>query len=249
MTATPRSVIAGHADDGERLDLFISKGANISRSKAQHLISDGYVLVDGEPARKNHQVAAGEEISWELPPPEPEEIVPEDIQVPVVYADEDIVVVDKPAEMVMYPGPGHASGTLLNGLLARYPEMVGVGGKGRPGVFHRLDRGTSGLVAVARSERAYQAMVEEMRERQVQRVYAALVVGSVPSETGTIDAPMARSRGNRKKMAVDRSGGRRAVSRFKVMERFSSDFTLEVEHEGKTFKDAGTTLHEMVALE
>lgn len=226
MTGGRKSVLAGRADEGGRLDLFISTHAAISRSKAQRLISDGLVLLDGEPARKNHSLAAGEEISWEIPAPEPEEIVPEEAELEIFYEDADIIVVDKPAEMVMYPGPGHAGGTLLNALLARYPDIAGVGGKGRPGVFHRLDRGTSGLVAVARSERAYEQMVEEMRDRQVERVYNALVVGSMASETGTIDAPMARSRGNRKKMAVDRASGRRAVSRFKVLERFSQDFTL-----------------------
>lgn len=226
MTGVRKSVLAGRADEGARLDLFISTHAAISRSKAQRLISDGLVLVDGEPARKNHALTAGEEISWEIRAAEPEEIVPEEAEIDVVYEDGDIIVVDKPADMVMYPGPGHAGGTLLNALLARYPDIAGVGGKGRPGVFHRLDRGTSGLVAIAHSEQAYEVMVEEMRGRQVERVYTALVVGSVASETGTIDAPMARSRGNRKKMAVDRLTGRRAVSRFKVLERFGQDFTL-----------------------
>ena len=192
MTGGRKSVLAGRADEGGRLDLFISTHAAISRSKAQRLISDGLVLLDGEPARKNHSLAAGEEISWEIPAPEPEEIVPEEAELEIFYEDGDIIVVDKPAEMVMYPGPGHAGGTLLNALLARYPDIAGVGGKGRPGVFHRLDRGTSGLVAVARSERAYEQMVEEMRDRQVERVYNALVVGSMASETGTQEPNGAR---------------------------------------------------------
>ena len=226
MTGGRKSVLAGRADEGGRLDLFISTHASVSRSKAQRLISDGLVTVDGIPARKNHCLATGDEISWEIPAPESETIVPEEHALVIAYEDDDIIVVDKPAEMVMYPGPGHSGGTLLNALLSRYPEIEGVGGKGRPGVFHRLDRGTSGLVAIARSERAYEAMVEEMRDRKVERVYLALVVGSVATESGTIDAPMGRSRGNRKRMAVDRSTGRRAVSRFRVLERFSHDFTM-----------------------
>jgi len=226
LTGARGSATAGHADEGERLDIFITEHAGISRSRAQKLISDGNVLVGGEPGRKNHALSSGESVSWEVPPPEPEDIVPQEIPILIVYEDEHIIVIDKPADMVMYPGPGHPSGTLLNALLARYPELVGVGGRGRPGVFHRLDRGTSGLVAVARNEQAYSAMVEKMQARQVERVYLALVVGSIPAQTGTIDAPMGRSRGNRKRMAVDQYAGRRAVSTFEVLERFDSDFTL-----------------------
>jgi 23S rRNA pseudouridine1911/1915/1917 synthase len=226
LTGARKSVLAGRADEGERLDVFLSTHAAVSRSRAQRLIAEGLAFLDGAPARKNHHVSAGEEISWEIPEPEPEEIVPQDAELGIAYEDEDIIVVDKPAEMVMYPGPGHSGGTLLNALLARYPDIAGVGGKGRPGVFHRLDRGTSGLVAIARSQSAYDAMVAEMRDRQVSRVYEALVVGSMAADTGTIDAPMARSRGNRKRMAVDRVAGRRAVSRFKVLERFATEFTL-----------------------
>ncbi len=217
-------VTAGEA--GKRLDTLVSELSGASRSKVQKLISTGHVLVNGAPARKNHALSAGEAVSWEIPPPEPEELKPEDLPLDVVYEDEHLLVVNKPAHMVMYPGPGHESGTLLNALMARYPDIAGVGGRGRPGVFHRLDRDTSGLVAVARTEAAYRAMVEEIKERRVQREYLALVVGSLPAETGTIDLPMGRSRGNRKRMAVDRVAGRRAVSRFSVRERFGERFTL-----------------------
>lgn len=226
MTAPGGSAEVGAPGAGERLDTFVSGRAALSRSKAQKMIAEGLVRVDGEPARKNHSVAEGEIVEWEMPPPEPEEIIPEDIPLPIAYEDEDIVVIDKPAEMVMYPGPGHTCGTLLNALIYRYPRIEGVGGKGRPGVFHRIDRGTSGLVAVALTARAYDAMVAQIQDRSVERTYMALVVGSVPSETGTIDAPMARSRDNRKRMAVDRFAGRRAVTTFKVLERFDNDFTL-----------------------
>jgi 23S rRNA pseudouridine1911/1915/1917 synthase len=216
----------GPGEGGGRLDIFISSHTGISRSRAQKLIGEGRVLVDGTPARKNHVMACGEEVTWEMPPPEPEDIVGEHMDLDIVYEDADIVVIDKPAELVMYPGPGHPCGTLLNGLLERYPDIEGVGGRGRPGVFHRLDRGTSGLVAVARSERAYNAMVALIQERRVERTYIALVVGSLPAETGTIDAPVGRSRSNRKRMAVDQYGGKPAISRFKVAERFDPEFTL-----------------------
>ena len=220
------SVRATAGDEGARLDTFVAGYTGISRNRVQKLIGDGLVLVNGSPARKNHHVTSGEMLTWEIPPPEPEVLIPQDIPVDFVYEDEHIIVVDKPAQMVMYPGPGHGKDTLLNALLAWCPDISGVGGRGRPGVFHRLDRGTSGLVAVARTDQAFNAMVEMMKERRVERDYLALVVGSVPADTGTIDAPMGRSRGNRKRMAVDTASGRRAVSRFRVKQRFGTDFTL-----------------------
>jgi 23S rRNA pseudouridine1911/1915/1917 synthase len=182
--------------------------------------------VDGIPARKNHVLVAGESVSWEIPPAPDDAVVPQAIPLQVVFEDHHLVVVDKPANMVMYPGPGHSSETLLNALMSRYPDLSGVGGRGRSGIFHRLDKDTSGLVAIARTEASYLAMVEKMKDRMVERTYRALVVGSIPTEAGTIDAPMGRSRGNRKMMSVDQVAGRSAVSRFKVIERFGEDFTL-----------------------
>ncbi|HEY5531000.1 MAG TPA: RluA family pseudouridine synthase [Candidatus Anoxymicrobiaceae bacterium] len=221
------SAEAGADDAGSRLDTFVASRTGLSRSRAQKLIADGNVLIEETPARKNHILLTGEKVSWELPPAEPESITAqEEIPLKLVYADDHLVVIDKQADLVMYPGPGHASNTLLNALLARYPDISGVGGNGRPGVFHRLDRGTSGLVAVARTEEAYRAMVDKMKERDVDREYIALVIGALPAEVGTIDAPMGRSHSNRKRMAVDRIAGRHAVSRFRVKERFGRDFTL-----------------------
>ena len=218
---------AGPDDAGRRLDTFVASRVGISRSRAQRLIADGNVLIGNIPARKNHILSTGEHVSWELPPAEPESIAAqEEIPLDLVYADDHLVVIDKQANLVMYPGPGHASNTLLNALLARYPDISGVGGNGRPGVFHRLDRGTSGLVAVARTEEAYGAMVDKIKERDVDRDYIALVVGALPAEIGTIDAPVGRSHSNRKRMAVDRIAGKRAVSRFRVKERFGREFTL-----------------------
>ena len=208
------SAIARPGDEGGRLDTFVSEQTGLSRNRVQRLISEGLVLVDGKPARKNHALARGKSVSWEIPPPTDDEVVPQAIPLQVVFEDEYLIVIDKPANMVMYPGPGHSSDTLLNALLSRCPDISGVGGKGRSGIFHRLDRGTSGLVAIARTEEAYLAMVEKMKNRQVERTYLALVVGSVSTNIGAIDAPMGRSRGNRKRMSVDQVTGRRAVSRF-----------------------------------
>ena len=213
-------------DAGKRLDVFMSSRTGLSRNRAQRLIASGAVLLDGEPARKNLVLAEGRKVSWEIPPVEPEEVTPQDIPLDVVYEDASVAVIDKPAGMVMYPGPGHPSDTMLNALLARYPEIEGVGGKGRPGIFHRLDRNTSGLVAVARTEEAYQSMVRMMKRREVERRYLALVSGDIPAEQGTIDAPMGRSDRSRKKMAVRQYGGREAVSRFRVRERFKQGYNL-----------------------
>lgn len=220
------SVKASPDDEGKRLDVFLSSVSGLSRSRAQALISAGLALVDGRPARKNHVVVASEEIAWSVPAPVTEDVIPQKIPLDIVYEDEHLVVVDKPPGMVMYPGHGHPGDTLVNALVSRYPDIAGVGGQGRPGIFHRLDRDTSGLVAVARSEATYQRMVEMVRERAVERIYIALVTGDVPATRGTIDAPMGRSVDNRKRMAVRQFGGREAVTRFRVKERFSDGYTL-----------------------
>lgn len=220
------SLTARENNAGSRLDALVADSAEISRNRAQKLIEQGLVQVDGMSTKKNHIVSSGELVEWQLPSPEPEALQPQELPLEVVYEDRSILVVDKPAGMVMYPGPGHHSDTLLNALLSAYPDIAGVGGRGRPGVFHRLDRGTSGLVAIARTDQTYQAMVEKIRAREVTREYIALATGTLPAESGTIDAPLSRSRGNRKKMAVDRVRGKRAVSRFRVRERFGPAFTL-----------------------
>lgn len=213
-------------EEGERLDTFLAGVTGLSRSRVQSIISLDLVTVDGRPTKKNHVLCASEEVSWETPSEGPTTVEAQEMLLEVVYEDPHLVVVDKAAGMVMYPGLGHSGDTLLNALLARYPDIAGVGGEGRPGVFHRLDRDTSGLVAVARTETAYQLMVEKIQGREVERVYTALVTGDIPAERGTIDAPMGRSRGDRKKMAVMPSGGREAVTRFVVLERFSYGYTL-----------------------
>ena len=214
------------ADEGQRLDVFLASVTGLSRNRVQGLISDGRVFINCESARKNHLLGVDEEVSWELPPREPEEVKPEDIGLNVVYEDDSIAVIDKPAGMVMYPGPGHSGHTLLNALLSRYPDIAGVGGAGRSGIFHRLDRGTSGLVAVARSEDAYLEMVEKVKNRDVEREYLALVSGEITGERGKIDAPMGRSLSNRKRMAVRQYDGRHAITDFNVVERFTQGYTL-----------------------
>ncbi|MBN1288292.1 MAG: RluA family pseudouridine synthase [Actinobacteria bacterium] len=216
----------GAGGAGCRIDIYLSGHLGISRSRAQSLITDGFILVNCSTARKNRVLSDGDIVDWKVPGDDSDRVVPEAIDIDVAYEDVHIVVIDKRAGLVMYPGPGHSTGTLLNSLIMRFPELNDVGGKGRSGIFHRLDKDTSGLVAVARTEEAYQAMVRKMKAREVERKYTALVAGNIPADTGTIDAPVGRSRGDRKKMTVDRYTGKRAVSRFKVIERFPQGFTL-----------------------
>ncbi|MDD5748305.1 MAG: RluA family pseudouridine synthase [Actinomycetota bacterium] len=222
-------------DEGERLDIFLSKTAGISRSKAQDMIASGLAHVNEKPANKNHTLREGEIISWaENHRDLSQDVVPEDIPIEIIYEDEHICVVNKPAGMVMYPGPGHSSGTLLNALAFRFPEILILGGKGRGGIFHRLDKDTSGVVAVARSEEAYQKMVMKMSKREVEKDYIALVRGQFPFDRGTIDVPVGRNPVMRKKMKV-RPEGREAISKLRVLERFKDYTLLEVKPEtGRT---------------
>jgi 23S rRNA pseudouridine1911/1915/1917 synthase len=221
-----RCVRVGPADNGKRLDAFLTSVTGLSRNRVQGLIADRLVLIDGKTGRKNHVLGVSEEITWEIPAPAPEDVVPEDIDLNVVYEDESIAVIDKLAGMVMYPGPGHSGHTLLNALLARYPNIAGVGGVGRSGMFHRLDRDTSGLVAVALTEHVYLEMVEKIKNREVNREYLALLTGEIREERGRIEAPIGRSASNRKRMSVRQYDGRPAVTDFRVMEKFPLGYTL-----------------------
>lgn len=213
-------------DDGKRLDLFLSQVAGVSRARAQMLIEQGYVRVDGETRKKNHILREGAVVYFDVPPNPPQKVIPENLPLEVVYEDEYLLAIDKPAGMTMYPGPGHPSGTLLNALMWKYPELENVGGNGRQGIFHRLDKDTSGLVMVARTEAAFQKMIELMRKGLVKRKYLALVSGQVEGSQGTIDAPVGRNPRNRKKMAVNPVTGKMAVSHFKVLESFPTGYSL-----------------------
>lgn len=224
------------AEKGKRLDVVVAQKAGISRNAAQTLISQKLITVDGAPSKKNHILLPGELITWEIPEKAVEALQPEELPLDVVYFDEYLIVVDKPAGMVMYPAPGHESGTLINALLRRYPEIAEVGSHGRPGVFHRLDKDTSGLVAVARTQEAYLAMVEMMRRREVSRTYLALARGEIPVVRGLIEAPIGRSLSDRKKMSVRLVGGREAITKFEVIRKYCGEYTL-----AKVFLETGRT--------
>lgn len=227
----------GEEGSGERLDVFLARFESIpSRAQARRLIEEGRVLVNGAPATKaGVKLAPGDSIAVFLPPPSPQSLVAERIAIDVVFEDDHLVVVNKPRGMVVHPAPGHAGGTLLNALLHRYPEIAGVGGAARPGIVHRLDKETTGLLVVARSRAAYDGLVAQLKARAVSRVYLALVHGRPPADEGSIDAPIGRHPHNRQKMAVVERGGRPARSHFRVVERFRGYTLLEVRLEtGRT---------------
>lgn len=213
------------ADAGARLDVWVTHAARLqSRAAAQRLIEQGNVLVDGAPATKHHIVHARETVEVTVPPAEPSGVEPQDIPIDVRYEDEHLIVLSKPAGLVVHPAHGHADGTLVNALLAHTDDLAGIGGVERPGIVHRLDRDTSGLMLVAKNDLAHASLAAQLKDRTLAREYLALVHGTPPSEDGIIDAPIARSPRDRKKMAVV-PGGRAARTRFRV-ERRLGEYTL-----------------------
>lgn len=208
--------------DGERLDRVVALVSGRSRSEAAGLVEGGAVAVDGRTVtRRSHRVTEGDVVDVDLPPVVVGERLAPDPSVPVVvvHEDDDLVIVDKPAGCVVHPGAGQPTGTLVHGLLARYPEIREVGAPDRPGIVHRLDKGTSGLLVVARTPAAYEGLVALLSARQVERRYRALVWGAPDSPTGMIDAPIGRSERDRTHMAVV-VGGKPARTRFAVERTF-----------------------------
>jgi 23S rRNA pseudouridine1911/1915/1917 synthase len=221
-------------DLGARLDRYVADQLpDLSRGTVQGLIESGRVLVDGQQRKSKFRMTPGEVVSVEIPPSRTDEILPDPIPLAVVYEDADVVVVNKPAGMVVHPSPGHQRGTLANALLAHVPG-ISVGGSQRPGIIHRLDKDTSGLIVAAKTDRGRTALVSQWEDRSVEKTYLALVSGSVEDGEATIDAPIGRDPKNRLRMAVVRSG-RPAVTHFRVVERFLNTTLLEVSIEtGRT---------------
>ena len=214
---------------GERLDVFLSRAvAGLSRSRARRLIDDRLVTVDGAPERPSYRLPGGARVTATLPPAGEAGPEAERIPLTIVYQDEDVIVVDKAAGLTVHPAPGHATGTLVNALLALVPELAEVGERLRPGIVHRLDRDTSGLLVVARNERARADLVRQLKQREVSKTYLALVRGVPKPPQGTIEAPIGRHPRNRKKMAVV-AGGREAETRYRLREEIDGMSLLEVE--------------------
>ena len=210
-----------------RLDRFVSSRLDLSRTRVQSLLAQGRITVGGRPAKNAEAVAPGMVVEVVVPPPEPVGIVAEEIPLDILYEDAHLAVVNKPAGMVVHPAPGHRTGTLVNALLWRIPDLEGVGGRLRPGIVHRLDRDTSGLLVVAKSDAAHRALADALKRRRIRRIYLAAAWGHLDESPLTIDAPIGRDRKDRKRMAVVPEG-RPARTRVRVRERWSRADLLDV---------------------
>jgi 23S rRNA pseudouridine1911/1915/1917 synthase len=216
---------------GERLDSFVARRCpELSRSYAGRLIDEGLVTLDGRQAKRSERVEASASVSVTIPPPEMIELEPEEIPLTIIYQDGDLIVLDKPAGLTVHPAPGHPSGTLVNALLAAAPDLRGIAGTIRPGIVHRLDKDTSGLMVVAKNGRAQSALQSQLKEREVHKTYLALVHRVPKPAEGRIEAPIGRHPKNRKKMAVV-AGGREAITKYRVREEIGGGryALLEVE--------------------
>ncbi len=224
----PRRLSLAADGSGDRLDVFISRSAEgLSRSLVQKLIDDGQVLVNGEPARPSRRVKAGDAIVVDVPPPQPSpELVPEAVPLAVLYEDRDLLVVNKPAGVTVYPAPGHPRHTLMNAVLAHCPEIAAIESSVRPGVVHRLDRDTSGAMVVARNKRAQLHLISQFKGRRMLKKYLVLVRGHPLPEEGAIEAPIGRHPRDRKRMAIV-EGGRPSRTLYRVLRRFQGYSLVE----------------------
>ncbi|MEN8376730.1 MAG: RluA family pseudouridine synthase [Gemmatimonadota bacterium] len=229
MTSDTRRWRVEEEPGQDRLDAYLAaRVTELSRSGAARLLEQGHVLVDGAPGRKSDTPRPGSELLLHLPAPEPSHIAPEDLPLTILYEDEDLAVIEKAAGMVVHPAPGHRSGTLVNALLFHMKDLSGIGGVLRPGIVHRLDRDTSGLMLVAKTDDAHRALSDALKRREVRRRYLAAAWGHVDREEWDVDAPIGRARTDRKRMAV-MEGGRRARTRFTLLERWRAADLLRAE--------------------
>ena len=217
------------ADASKRLDVFVSEKTSLSRSAAARIIDEKMVTVNGKSAAKNLKLSAGDTVEVEIPEAEPSEALPENIPLDIIYEDDDIIVVCKPQGMVVHPAAGNSSGTLVNALLYHCKDSLsGIGGVVRPGIVHRIDKDTGGLLVVAKNDEAHISLSEQLKVHEVSRIYTAISVGNFKEDEGTVDAPIGRHPVDRKKMAIIRSAdkkSRNAVTHWSVLERFGR-FTL-----------------------
>jgi len=218
-------------EEKERLDVFLTACLpEFSRSRLQGLIKDGFVTVDGlQVTKAGTDLWPGAQVEIRIPPPQPSGLVAESIPLDILFENSDLVLINKPAGMVVHPAPGHESGTLVHAVLAHSPDIEGIGGEDRPGVVHRLDKETSGLILMAKNERAHRWLQEQFKSRSVEKIYLTLVDGAPPTPTGRVEAPIGRSTTHRKQMAVMPVGkGREAISEYRTLESFKDHTLLEV---------------------
>ena len=211
-------------EGGARVDsLLATRLPQLSRAAVQRLLENGLVSLEGRPIRKNYRVQAGDLFLVELPPERDSHLEAQAIPLQVVYEDEDLIVVDKPRGMVVHPAPGHPDGTLVNALLAHCgASLSGIGGEKRPGIVHRIDKDTSGLIIAAKNDRSHQALAAQLKDHSLYRVYAAIALGRFREAQGTVNAPIGRDPKNRKRMAVTEKNSRPAVTHYQVLEDFGT---------------------------
>ena len=207
---------------GERLDAFLARSVpDLSRSAAQKLIEDGLVTRNGKPGKKNDKLNVGDTISYEIPEPKAVDIAPKEIPLDIVYEDEDLLVINKPKGLVVHPAAGHQDDTLVNGLLyALGDDLSGINGELRPGIVHRIDKDTSGLLAVAKNDLAHTMLASQLKDHSMARTYEAIVCGVLKEDSGTVDAPIGRHPSDRKKMCVIQRNSKPAVTHWEVVRRY-----------------------------
>ena len=211
------------ADAGQRLDGFLASSIEeLSRSRIQNLCDGGKVLVDGKKAKKNLRLSGGELITVDIPEPEPVELVPQDIPLDIIYEDDCLLVINKPKGMVVHPAPGHPDGTVVNAVMFHCGgSLSGIGGEVRPGIVHRIDKDTSGLLVVAKNDMAHAGLAAQLKDKSLSRIYEGIAVGRIRDDSGRIDAPIGRSLRDRKKMAVGGAAAREAATRYEVIVRYT----------------------------
>lgn len=211
---------------GERLDKFLSSRLEEkSRSYLKKLIQNNNVLVNGESQKPSYIMEVGDRIKVEIPVEVPIELKPEDMNLDIVYEDEDLAIINKPLDLVVHPGDKNLDGTLANGLLYHFDNLSNIGESIRPGIVHRLDKDTSGLLIIAKNNRTHKYLADKFKKRDIERVYILIVKGNLEKESGTIDEPIGRDEKNRTKMVVNYKNGREAITHYRVIERFEN-FTL-----------------------
>ena len=210
-------------ESAERIDALLARSVEgLTRSAAQRLLEQGAVTLQGKPVKKNHKTSPGERFEIALPEPEPAEPEPEDIPLDVRYEDDDLIVVNKPRGMVVHPAPGHPGGTLVNALLYHCGDSLsGVGGERRPGIVHRIDKDTSGLLIAAKNDFAHLALSAQLSDHSLARTYEAVVIGNLREDSGTVNAPIGRHPTDRKRMAVTQKNSREAVTHWEVLGRYA----------------------------
>ena len=221
-------IIAEESDINKRIDLFLSKNLeSFSRSYIQDLIKKGKATIGGKTIKANYRLREGDTVALAIPKPEPLEILPENIPLDIVYEDNDVILVNKPKGMVVHPAAGHYSGTLVNALLYHCKDnLSGINGVLRPGIVHRIDMDTTGIIIVCKNDNAHQHIAKQLAEHSITRKYVAIVSGNIKEDEGVVDAAIARSKNDRKKMAVDKDG-KRAVTHYKVLERLNNYTYIE----------------------